>query len=57
MRRKVVADYGDTEWPDALVEVARDADLFIGAANFFEKAVKYNLAYTLLRVQPSTLRP
>lgn len=46
---KVVAYSGDTEWTEALVEVARGADLFICEAYFFEKIVKNHLAYATLR--------
>jgi len=45
---KVVGYSGDTEWTEALVEVARDADLFICEAYFFAKAVKNHLSYTTL---------
>ncbi|NWF55169.1 MAG: MBL fold metallo-hydrolase [Syntrophaceae bacterium] len=42
---KVIAYSGDTEWTDALPEVARDADLFICEAYYFEKKVKFHLDY------------
>ena len=45
---KVVAYSGDTEWTEALVEVARGADLFICEAYFFDKQVKYHLDYRTL---------
>jgi len=45
---KVVAYSGDTEWTDALIEVARDADLFVCEAYFYDKVVKYHLAYATL---------
>src|SRR6266851_6406010 len=34
---RVLAYSGDTEWTDALVEVARGADLFVAEAYFFDK--------------------
>jgi ribonuclease BN (tRNA processing enzyme) len=34
---KVIAYSGDTEWTDALVEVAQGADVFVCECNFFEK--------------------
>jgi ribonuclease BN (tRNA processing enzyme) len=40
---RVIAYSGDTEWTDALVEVARDADLFICEAYFFDRKVKFHL--------------
>ena len=52
---KVVAYSGDTEWTDALVEAARDVDLFICEAYFFDKSVKYHLAYATLRANRQRL--
>jgi ribonuclease BN (tRNA processing enzyme) len=46
---RVVAYSGDTEWTEALLEVAHGADLFIAEAYFFEKEVKYHLNYATLR--------
>jgi ribonuclease BN (tRNA processing enzyme) len=46
---KVVAYSGDGEWSEALVEVARGADLFIAEAYTFEKPVKYHLSLATLR--------
>jgi ribonuclease BN (tRNA processing enzyme) len=47
---KTVAYSGDTEWTDSLIDAARDADLFIAEAYFFDKAVKFHLDLaTLLR--------
>jgi ribonuclease BN (tRNA processing enzyme) len=40
-----VAYSGDTEWTDALVEVAREADAFICEAYVVDRAVKYHLSY------------
>jgi ribonuclease BN (tRNA processing enzyme) len=45
---KVIAYSGDTEWTDSLVSAARDADLFIVEAYFYEKRVKYHLDYRTL---------
>ncbi len=45
---KVIAYSGDTEWTDALVQVAKGADLFICEAYYFEKKVKYHLDYQAL---------
>jgi ribonuclease BN (tRNA processing enzyme) len=54
---KVVAYSGDTEWTDALVPVARDADLFICEAYFHDRAVRFHLDLaTVLRHLPE-LRP
>jgi ribonuclease BN (tRNA processing enzyme) len=45
---KVVAYSGDAEWSEALVEAARQADLFVCEAYFFDKAVKNHLSYATL---------
>jgi ribonuclease BN (tRNA processing enzyme) len=45
---KTVAYSGDTEWTDALVEVATGADLFVCEAYFFDKPVKYHLDFHTL---------
>jgi ribonuclease BN (tRNA processing enzyme) len=46
---KVIAYSGDTAWTEALVEVARGADLFICEAYFFDKDIKYHLNYQTIR--------
>jgi ribonuclease BN (tRNA processing enzyme) len=45
---KVIAYSGDTAWTDALLAVARDADLFICEVYTFDKPVKYHLDYRTL---------
>lgn len=45
---RTVAYSGDTEWTPALINLSRDADLFICEANFFEKAVTFHLDYETL---------
>lgn len=45
---KTIAYSGDTEWTDALVQAAQDADLFICEAYFFDKKVKNHLDYQTL---------
>lgn len=45
---KTIAYSGDTEWTDALRDVARDADLFICEAYFFDKKMKFHLDYRTL---------
>jgi ribonuclease BN (tRNA processing enzyme) len=45
---KVVAYSGDTEWTDALIRAAHEADLFICECNFFEKGVANHLDYQTL---------
>jgi ribonuclease BN (tRNA processing enzyme) len=53
---KRVAYSGDTEWTDALVEVAAGADLFVCEAYFFDKKIKYHLDYSTLRDHLPELR-
>lgn len=45
---KVISYSGDTEWTDALIQAARDADLFVCEAYSFEKKAKYHLDYRTL---------
>ena len=52
---KVIAYSGDTEWTEALVEVARGSDLFICEAYYFEKKIKYHLSYQTLMEQKKRL--
>jgi len=52
---KVIAYSGDTEWTDALLDVARYADLFICEAYFFDKQVKFHLDYASLRAHRDQL--
>ena len=50
---KVLTYSGDTEWVDELIPAARNADLFICEAYFFDKAMRYHIDYsTLLRRLP-----
>jgi ribonuclease BN (tRNA processing enzyme) len=52
---KGIAYSGDTEWTDALVRAAADADLFICEAYFFQKQIKYHLDYQTLMQHRSQL--
>jgi ribonuclease BN (tRNA processing enzyme) len=45
---KSIAYSGDTAWTDALIAVARGADLFVCESYSFDKDVKYHLAYRRL---------
>ncbi|HWG79389.1 MAG TPA: MBL fold metallo-hydrolase [Stellaceae bacterium] len=53
---KVVAYSGDTEWTDALISAARDADLFIAEAYFYDKKIKHHLDWQTLRSHLPALR-
>ncbi len=46
---KTVAYSGDTEWTDALVDLAHEADLFICECYSFETVVPYHLSYRTLQ--------
>jgi ribonuclease BN (tRNA processing enzyme) len=53
---RIIAYSGDTEWTDALVDLAAGADLFICEAYFFEKRVPYHLDYRTLIARRAELR-
>jgi ribonuclease BN (tRNA processing enzyme) len=46
---KIIAYTGDTAWTDAVVNVARGADLLIAEALTFERPIKHHLDYASLR--------
>ena len=52
---RVVAYSGDTEWTNALLELAADADLFICEAYTFDRPIKYHLDYRTLERQRARL--
>jgi ribonuclease BN (tRNA processing enzyme) len=54
---RVIAYTGDTEWTDSLIEIGRDADLFIAEAYFYEKDVPLHLSYKTLASKLSSIRP
>lgn len=45
---KILTYSGDTEWVEDLIPAAKDADLFICEAYFFDKKMKYHLDYSTL---------
>ena len=47
---------GDTEWMDALIPAAREADLFIAEAYFWERKVKNHLDWVTLRSHLGEIR-
>jgi ribonuclease BN (tRNA processing enzyme) len=55
-RGRVVAYSGDTEWTDALLEVARDADLFVCEALSFERSLRFHLSWAAVRAARDRLR-
>lgn len=46
---KILCYSGDTEWTDVLIDVARNADLFICECYMFEKTVRAHLSLSTLR--------
>lgn len=52
---KIIAYSGDTEWTDALRNVADGADLFICESYFFEKQMKNHLSYRTLMAHKAEL--
>jgi ribonuclease BN (tRNA processing enzyme) len=46
---RVIAYTGDTEWVDAIVDIGRDADVFLAEAYFYERKVPYHLDFATLR--------
>jgi ribonuclease BN (tRNA processing enzyme) len=52
---KVIAYSGDTEWTDALLEVAEGADLFVCECNFFDKEAPGHLSYRTLAAKREQL--
>lgn len=52
---RTLAYSGDTEWTDALIDVAKDADLFICEAYFFDKKIRYHLDYSTIEKERSRL--
>lgn len=54
---RTVAYTGDTEWCEALIPAAREADLLIAEAYFYDKKVKFHLDLETLRAHLDELRP
>ena len=54
---KIIAFSGDTEWTDVLIEVGREADLFICEAYMRDRAVPGHMALNLLESHLGRIRP
>jgi ribonuclease BN (tRNA processing enzyme) len=54
---KVIAFSGDTEWTDALIDVGRDADLFICECYVRDKPVPMHMSLTTLEAHLPAIRP
>jgi ribonuclease BN (tRNA processing enzyme) len=54
---KVIAYSGDTEWTDALIDIGRDADLFICEAFTRDKPIPTHMALSSLERHLDQIRP
>jgi len=54
---KTLCYTGDTEWTDALTAAARDVDLLVAEAYFFDKKVRFHLDWATLQAHLAELRP
>jgi ribonuclease BN (tRNA processing enzyme) len=54
---KVLAFSGDTEWTDSLIDIGRDADLFVSEAYVYDGPVHMHLAYRQLVDNLPLIRP
>jgi ribonuclease BN (tRNA processing enzyme) len=54
---KVLAFSGDTEWTDRLIDIGRDADLFVSEAFVYDGPVHMHLAYRQLAEKLPLIRP
>ena len=57
MDGKVLAFSGDTEWTDRLIDIGRDADLFVSEAYAYDGPVHMHLAYRQLVEKLPLIRP
>lgn len=54
---RVIAYSGDTQWTDALIDVGRNADLFVAEAYFRDKKVPYHLDLATLEAHLPEIAP
>jgi ribonuclease BN (tRNA processing enzyme) len=54
---RVIAYSADTEWTETLIPAARDADLFIAEAYYYDKVVKNHLSLTTLEAHLAEIKP
>jgi ribonuclease BN (tRNA processing enzyme) len=52
---KVVAYSGDTAWTETLVDIARDADVFVCEAYSVERVIRYHLDFATLSANRARL--
>jgi ribonuclease BN (tRNA processing enzyme) len=54
---RIIAYSADTEWTGTLIPLARDADLFIAEAYYYDKVVKNHLSLKTLEAHLDEIRP
>ena len=54
---KVIAFSGDTEWTESVIDVGRDADLFICECYTRDQPIKSHMALSLLAKHLDQIRP
>ena len=54
---RVIAYSGDTEWTDTLIPLAREADLFIAEAYYYDRIVKNHLSLATLEAHLPEIKP
>lgn len=54
---RVIAYSADTEWTETLIPAARDADLFIVEAYYYDKVVKNHLSLKTLEAHLAEIKP
>jgi ribonuclease BN (tRNA processing enzyme) len=54
---RVIAYSADTEWTETLIPLAREADLFIAEAYYYDKVVKNHLSLTTLQTHLAEIKP
>jgi ribonuclease BN (tRNA processing enzyme) len=54
---RVIAYSADTEWTETLIAAARDADLFIAEAYYYDRIVKNHLSLKTLQAHLPEIRP
>ncbi len=54
---KIITYTGDTEWTETLIPASNGADLLIAESYFFEKKVKFHLAFQVLMAHLDELQP
>lgn len=52
---RIIAYSGDTEWSESLVDLSRDADLFICEAYTVARSIKYHMSYAALQKRRAQL--